>query len=72
VLMLFTQNYPDQSILDETTACQISLVFLSHSGITRFMTRADKHRAPRHVRHTAYTDGVTTHAALARRQASDS
>ena len=33
VLALFTQNYQNQSILDETTACQSWLVFLRHSVV---------------------------------------
>jgi len=31
VLMLLTQNYPNQSMLDETTACQTFARFLRHS-----------------------------------------
>ena len=34
VLMLFTQNYHNQSMLDETIACQSRLVFLRHSVYT--------------------------------------
>jgi len=34
VLMLFTQNYKNQSMLDKSTACQSSLVVLRHSKYT--------------------------------------
>jgi len=36
VLVVFTQNYQNQSTLDETTACQSWLVFLRLSVVRHF------------------------------------